>query len=183
MIRQVVLATVAAALVLGLSGCTDATDGTAAPGGTSTTSGAPTDGPSSTESAPPDDNPLASTDPCSLLNQGSQTQLGLTSTGEPAKLGVARACKWEKRMTDLTEFFIVGILDDRGIGDLPASEALPNIGGHEARLIKGAGGSCGLSLGISETVRVDVQAQHRSEIETSCELVKQLAQLVEPELP
>jgi len=107
--------------------------------------------------------------------------------GESGTVGAARSCTWRKRGDKVTTFVGVGILEDRGLSDLPANvnpRALPDIGRHEARSVEGGDpDSCQIVLGVSPESRVDITVLIRTDRAAACALTDEVARLVEPELP
>jgi hypothetical protein len=181
-----------AALVALLAGCSEQTQGNPTTDGTGTsveptvTTGpdVPTDpGDPST----PDDEPsgLADVDPCGLVDQAALGALGLTG-GEEKTLGEARVCRYRLDGPTLDESFTVSVelFDTRGLADIVGTNVrqLPKIGTHDAASFVGPTGSCGVSLGVSESTRVDSTAVG-GEQQQGCQVAEQLAALVEPNLP
>jgi hypothetical protein len=179
------------ALAIALTACADSTDGTAVPGngtteptvGQSTTPGKKT--PSTTSGSA--NSPLSGKDPCALLTADSKAQLGI-SGGEKNNVGSARGCKWRLRGPTDTYIFTVDIYDRLGIKDIPKNiplKELPDIGTHKA--VQDANpanpGTCGVTLGVTESSRVRTQLVAGTDTTKACELALQMATLVEPELP
>jgi hypothetical protein len=187
--RLALLGPVLVALVVGLTSCSDKTNGAAVPPtgttGHESTSAAPTTGTSS--SKPTSGSQLAGKDPCSLLPPAGQSQLGISS-GEKDTIASARRCRWRLRGPQDTYLFSVLIYDDQGIKDLPSEREitqLPNVGSHQAvqRTESANPGVCAVIMGVTETSRVTTQVTAGTDTQKGCGLAMQLATLVEPELP
>jgi hypothetical protein len=169
-----------------LSSCATPTSGQAVPvGGAEGTSRAST---SAGATNKPRAGSLADLDPCLLLNAAAKSKLGITTEGKPRTIVDSRFCQWQVRGPDVTYLFGVGLIEKAGVGQIPKNvpvEQLPKIGDHQAVRIKGAGGTrdCGITLAVTESSRVDTQVVVGTEQAKACDLVMQLARLVEPELP
>jgi hypothetical protein len=183
----VLLLTLAAALIA----CADSTAGTAVPGngGTEPTAGQSTRPGRPTTSTKPGsaDSPLANVDPCTLLTSQGKAQLGI-SGGEKNNVGSARGCKWRLRGPTDTYIFTVDINDRLGIKDIPQNiqlKELPDIGTHKAvqDVNPASPGTCGVSLGVTESSRVRTQLVAGTDTTKACDLALQTAKLVEPQLP
>lgn len=184
-VRLVVLAMAAVAV---LTACAGPTDGVAVrtahtdlPGG----------GPSSTPQTRPDAtkpaSPVAGIKPCALLLADAATQLGVDAqSGEERKVGSARRCGWRLEGATLNDTFNldVGIWDNAGIADLPASvdaTPVPPVGKHDAVRSRDSAG-CSIIMGVGRSSRVDASVNGGS-VDKACELAMRLATLVEPRLP
>jgi hypothetical protein len=75
------------------------------------------------------------------------------------------------------------IYNELGLKDVTARGTLKQltIGSHEA--VQGMAGLCAISMKTSETSRVDVTGQSTSSDEASCDLARQVAEIVEKKLP
>jgi predicted small secreted protein len=186
-VRLLGLVTAFVAVSAVLTACATPTTGQAVPGGddAESTSHASTSARATTK---PQASPLADLDPCTLLNASARAKLGITTEGEPRKIVDSRGCQWRVRGPQTTYLFMVGLLEKAGIRDFPSNisvEQLPKIGDHQAVRTKGAGGTrdCAISLGVTDSSRVDAQAVAGADADKACELAMELAKLVEPELP
>lgn len=179
----------AAALLLLLSGCAEQTEGNPTATGDTTIDRSittdpaePTSEPSTTEEEP---SGLADVDPCGLLDQAGLTSLGLTG-GEAKTLGQARVCRYRHDGPTLNESFTVSVevFDTLGLDDIVGAniQQLPKIGAHDAVSYIGPAGGCGVSLGVGDSSRVDNTAVGGGQ-DQGCQIVAQLAALVEPKLP
>lgn len=132
---------------------------------------------------------MEETDPCALLDAAAKAKLDISGAGENRKIGVARGCRWRVRGAGESQIFDVGILDTAGITDIPATvrvEKLPNIGAHQAVQGKeqgGGPGGCTIILGVTGSSRVDLNVLAGNDTQKACDLVMELATLVEPKLP
>jgi hypothetical protein len=177
-----------AVLAAALTSCATPTSGQAVPGDAPGSTSRPGAAPGTRPTSRPQVSPLAGLDPCALLTASGKAKLGITTEGEHRDILASRGCQWRVRLPQATYLFTVGLLDKAGIEKIPsevAVEKIPNIGDHQAVLGKGAGGTtgCGVSLGITDSSRVDTQVVAGTDVDKACELVMQLARLVEPELP
>jgi len=181
-----------AALLLLLAGCAEQTQGNPTPGGTDTSVDRTitTDPDAPTESSDPpttggEPGGLADVDPCGLVDQAALGTIGLTG-GEEKTLGEARVCRYRHDGPTLDESFTVSVelFDTRGLADIVGTnvQQLPKIGAHDATSFIGPTGSCGVSLGVGESSRVDNTAVGGNQ-QQGCTLAAQLAALVEPKLP
>lgn len=182
--RSPLVAAVAAFLVL-LAGCAEKTQGSPSPGGT-----APTDPTTAetTEETTTSEQPvagLADVDPCELLDATDLSALQLTG-GEGKTVGGARVCRWQRDGATLNETFTVSaeVFDNQGLGALntPDVQELPPIGGHDAAKFTDATGTCGVSLGVGDSSRVDNTAVGGDQ-QLGCQIAEQLATIVERKLP
>ncbi|WP_157987530.1 DUF3558 family protein [Jiangella endophytica] len=191
-------AVVVAGLVL-LTGCGGDDDGppTAAsespstdptPGPTLEPTQEPTSAPTSAapaETGPAGDAGLAALDPCAMVDAAGAGSLGLTG-GEAETLGEARVCRYRFEGPTLNESFTVSVelFETYGPADIVATDvqALAPIGDHEAVTFTGTTGGCVVSLGVSETSRLDATAVG-GDPALACEHATQLAALAEPALP
>lgn len=179
------VALVAALLAL-VAGCTQQTSGDPSPGsGGTTDSSSP---PPTTESSEPGgstEGGLADLKPCEVLDDADLAALELTG-GDEERIGEVRICRYRHDGATLNESFTVSVelFDNIGLADLNAKniQELPNIGDHEAASFFDPTGGCGVSLGVTETSRVDNTAIGGDE-ELACQFATQLATLVERKLP
>jgi len=188
-VSRPLLAAAAALLVL-LSGCSEQTGGSPTPSGDTIDRTITTDPEEPTGSSEPstgEEEPagLADVDPCGLVDQAALGSLGLTG-GEEKTLGEARVCRYRYDGPTLNESFTVSVelFDTRGLDDIVGTnvQQLPKVGAHDAASFIGPTGSCGVSLGVGDSSRVDNTAVG-GEQQQGCQLAAQLAALVEPKLP
>lgn len=173
-----------AALLFLLAGCAERTQG--APTAVDTpTSQEETTEPTETETSEPPSDGLAGIEPCDLLDDGELATLQLTG-GDPSTIGSARACRWNRQGATIEESYTVSVelFDEQSLTDLnaPTVQAIANIGDHEAATFIGTTGTCGVSLGVGSSSRVDNTALG-SDQQQACELATELAKIVEPKLP
>jgi hypothetical protein len=182
-VRRPLVAVAAAFLVL-LAGCAETTQGSPSPGGS-----APADPTTAetTEETTTSEQPagLADVDPCELLDATDLAALQLTG-GEGKTVGSARVCRWQRDGATLNETFTVSaeVFDNQGLGALntPDVQELPAIGGHDAAKFTDATGTCGVSLGVGDSSRVDNTAVGGDQ-QLGCQIAEQLATIVERKLP
>lgn len=178
----------ALALVTGcaerVQGSPQAATGTAGPPATTTTVTTPPR--SSTE--PPRDGGLAALRPCELVDEAALASLGLTG-GTEDTVGAAIVCRYRHDGPTLTESFTVSVeqFPTAGLADLldvvgDGAQRRPKIGSHDAVSFVDGAGVCGVSLGVTETSRVDHTATGGDQ-RLACQLAERLAVLVEPALP
>lgn len=171
-------------LLLGVAACASSTPGTgtAAPG--SPVGTAPSSAPTSSAGAP-----LAAVQPCDLLSDTEVSQHHLTDEG-PKNGNGARSCTWSDDSFDDGLGYVLGadIRDDQGLDSYNKDGfSITNItiDNHQAILAKGTTTTlCDITIGVSPTSRVDLSVNTgSSDLNQSCTLVKQYAQLIEPRLP
>lgn len=191
--RLVRLVPVLAALVVGVTACSDATNGSPVPGGSQSASQPPTGGgttsSSRTSTSQPSsgESPVADTEPCSLLTNPAKTKLGLSGAGERKDLGGGRECRWRLRGPSETYIFGVVIHDKAGIKDLSSDleiKQLPDVGSHKAvQNPAKQGGACSVIMGVTDSSRVATTVVAGVDVQKGCDLAMQMAELVEPEIP
>jgi hypothetical protein len=171
--------------VLGLAACSQTTTGSGSP--TTTGGGQPdTSGVGTTSSGA--GSGLKSIQPCALLGAAvvSQYQLSLSDTTPGTG---ARPCNWQNTTDNNGIGYTVeiDIRDSQGIKDyIPAGDTLSsdNVGRHQGLQAKAsAGGGCDVTIGVTDSSRVDVQLVAGTDTNRACDLANQLAKLVEPQLP
>jgi hypothetical protein len=182
---RIVLTSLAAATLVAITACTGSTPGDPKP---TPGTGSPTsseDTRSSTSSPPSTKagSSLADTDPCSLLTKSEAEQvLGpLKEEPKPQKIGSSRGCEFAPNRVYLS----VGIRANAGL-----TEVLPNggeikditVGGHQAKQLVDATGSCGIYLGVTSSSRVEVVLNAGASTDP-CPPALKIAELVEPKLP
>jgi hypothetical protein len=118
-----------------------------------------------------------------LLTAAEVTELQ-AGLGKEQKLGKARACSFE----DAPDFDLgVAIFDDLSIDDVAAVnrevKPLPNIGRHRAVQSIGGIDTCGVSIEVTKTSRVDTLGTAGGDERKSCDIALRVAKLVEPKLP
>lgn len=154
---------------------TPTTSGAGVPSGAGKTSTSPGSGAGAS---------FAGTDPCSLLTSSEVSQLGLTLVG-PESGG--RRCEWKVRGTYSVD---AGLKEGRGYGlqdIVPDKGELSDypVGKHEGKLLKAniGPGDCMVSIGVSETARVDIIGANSGDTNAICTIVQNVAKLIEPKLP
>ncbi|MPZ80546.1 MAG: DUF3558 domain-containing protein [Actinophytocola sp.] len=186
------LPAMAAALVLGLAGCSEETPGDATPGEETSTSrptlpGEGTEPSEDTTSTEPDsgESPLAELKPCDIVSADGADQLGLTEE-EVADFGDGRVCVWRYEGANVSDSYNVQLelFDEKAIGDVVGTNVkpVPAVGSHEAVTYVDPAGGCAVAIEAGPTSRVDTRVVGGEE-RKACQLAMQLATLVEPELP
>ncbi len=182
---RVVVPFVAAATV-GLAGCSESEGGTAEPESaklpgpaTSTGDSPSTDGSSTT--------PLSGLDPCSLLNTSAVEKHGPVEEPVQERIGSSEACTWhpdrQGTAADMPAF-LVGLRENGGVADmndLGQGVQRAELNGREVARVPSPGG-CSIAIGVTDKSRVDVQVTG-VDTELACDMVDELAQLVEPRIP
>ena len=179
-----VVATVAALLVL-LAGCTERTSGDPSASGSPTSaSEQTTDEPTSTSED--SGGGVADLKPCDVLQSEDLQALGLTG-GEETESNGARACRYRHEGATLNDTLTVSVelFDSVGLADLNTDniQELPKIGSHEAKSWTDSLGACGVSLGVTDSSRIDNTAIGGENQQLACQLATQLATAVERRLP
>jgi hypothetical protein len=186
--RTALIVTFAAALAVGLAGCSSETPGNATPTETADGGSTPSfpDGtPTGEETTAPSDGDSGTADlePCDLLTAEELTALGLPSEPfEEGELGPARRCQWQASGGNGLD---VAVMDDLGIDEVQ-SENTPRpltIGSHDAAEYDGVLGTCVVAMAVTDSSRVDVLGTAGGDMNKACDVANQAAKLVEPKLP
>jgi hypothetical protein len=184
--KPVVVAT--AALLILLAGCSQSTAGSpGAVGSTPPTTQSPSTvtSTSTSRSGEASGDDIGSLRPCDLVDDAGLSTLGLTG-GTEKTLGQARVCEWRREGASIKDSFTlaVAIYENLGLADIVGTsiQTLPNIGSHQAVSFIAPAGSCGVGLGVAAKARVDSTVHGGDQVQ-ACQLAKQLARLVESNLP
>lgn len=170
------LLAVAVGLAALSAGCSDTT-GSAKPDPTGTT-------PTSETTAG-----LGSIKPCELLTSADMKDVGITGTGEPAKLGSADSCSWKVSGNGGVH---VGIRADKGVKDLTLEgnkKYETKVGKFTATKVEGQDGSadtCSIVISVTDSSSVSVVSNlsgGREDTAASCERATKAATLVAAKLP
>ncbi|MGH3620167.1 MAG: DUF3558 domain-containing protein [Sciscionella sp.] len=149
---------------------------------TSVSSSSAANEPDSTDGAGPTSSAhgsLASVDPCSLLTEAQQGQLGITTGGTPSDVGTARGCQWNTSASTLS----LDVRNNAGLSQVPADGGAvteTTVGGHRAKK-RDSAGACFIFLGVTASSRVDVSGIGNTG--PNCSIAQQAAQLIERNLP
>jgi hypothetical protein len=175
---RIILTTLTVATLVALTACTGSTPGDPKP--TSDTNGPST---TSSSTSPKTSGSLADTDPCSLLTKSEAEQVVGPLDEEPApeNIGSSRGCEFSPKRGS----FSVGIRTNVGLAGVQANGGEIKdikVGGHQAKQLLGATGSCGVYLGVDSSSRVDVVLNAGASTDP-CPLALKIAELVEPKLP
>jgi hypothetical protein len=172
--------------VLGLvAACSQATIGSGIP--TTTGSGQPNSSGAGTTSSGAGSS-LKSIQPCSLLSAAVVSQYQLAQSDTIPGTG-GRPCNWQNTtdasgigyVVDLTVRDSQGTKDFNSEGNTVTSE---NVGRHQGlQAITNAGGGCDVTIGVTDSSRVDIEVVAGTDTNHACDLANQLAKLVEPQLP
>ncbi|MBM7770690.1 hypothetical protein JOD54_000894 [Actinokineospora baliensis] len=172
----------AALLVALCAACSTQTGGTPLPA-----EGAPT-GPTSSNRRPvPDPRVLQAAQPCDLLPAAALKPLGITGAAKPSSTSKSRQCEWRVDKSTTAESYTIAVViyESTGISDIKTDKEIEylTVGDHDAaRYFTRAAAGCALSLEITPTSRVDVQATGESP-EDLCGPALEAAKQVEPALP
>jgi hypothetical protein len=176
-----------------LAGCTTETGGLPTPGNTQPTpnTGRPTipGGGTSSSSTPTStrtaDSSLRNTDPCSLLSTADMSALSLLKGEVTAgSREDDKGCRWHSTREgdysiQVDVYALLGTKEVRATGEI---KPIGKVGTHQAvQYVFGT--TCSVSLGITETSRVDVRVGAGGNNQKACEMAPQVARLVEPKLP
>lgn len=133
--------------------------------------------------------PLAKVDPCSLLGAAviSQNQL------QPNKSGIGpgdRYCRWDTgaAVNGIGYNIAINVYDQAGLDQLSTAGFIVTnypVGHHPGRMSKDtAGGGCSVSIGITNTSRVDVVGiDYGGQQDRACAVATTVAPSVEKMLP
>jgi hypothetical protein len=170
------------AAVVGLSSCSSQQSGSPTAEASPTTA---TSAPSSTAGA----DPLASVDPCSLVTASELSGNGL-QPGNTVTAPGGRACRWERPDDGATiDGYVlqVVIYDTAGIDQLNTQGGTVSdysVGKYHGKLFQDtAGNNCVVSLGTSDTSRVDIYVNSRLGLDTGCTVVKGVAPAIVSHFP
>ena len=179
--RMLALPLIAVA-VLGVSACSSQNSGN--PVANTTTAAQPTSGGSTSGG-----NALASVDPCSLITQTQVTNNGLMP-GQTVNAPGGRACRWVEpdSGTAIDGYDVtVVIYNQAGLGQLNTTGGTVSdytVGKYQGKLFQDTSlGNCIVSLGTSNTSRVDVYVNSSIDMTHSCQLVKEVAPKVVANFP
>jgi hypothetical protein len=187
--RRSVALPVLAAAIFGLAACSSGTVGTATPtqgGSPATDGGGPT--PSSSDSSGSGAS-LAALQPCDLISASVLTQLQLAKS-DSGSSGGARSCSWQKPVDENgVNGYTAGvdIRDSQGLNDLDTdgfTVTSDEVGSHQAKELQSTvPGDCAVSIGVTDSSRVDVSVNAGTDTSQACSVANQLAKVVEPQLP
>lgn len=182
------VAVAAAALLVLLAGCSQSTAGSPSavgPALPTTESPSTVASASASRSGETGGDDIGSLRPCDLVDDAGLSILSLTG-GTERTLGEARVCRWRHEGASIDDSFTlaVAIYENLGLADIVGTsiQTLPNIGSHQAASFIAPAGSCGVGLGLAAKARVDSTVQGIDQVQ-ACQMAKQLATLVEPNLP
>lgn len=187
--RSVLVASVLVALTGSLVACKSETPGLPGASTNSATTSGNGGGPfSETETSEPTtksstgSGPFANMAACSLLTSDDVAPLGVTTPGQERDVSKdSRTCQYLKSGSFTIS---AAIYDKAGIKDVTARSNLTplTIGSHEA--VQGmSGGLCAIAIKTSETSRVDATGQTNADKQASCDLARQVADILEKKLP
>jgi hypothetical protein len=182
------LLTLVAAVAIAATGCTNKATGQAVPTtGASNTpqSTANTESSAPTSSGGGSGQSLDSIDPCALLTSDEAGQLG-ASSGSPESSGGARSCTWQVRGGN--GVFGIDLRSSQGLKDIVVALGTlsdQRVGSHNGKMLTadGGAGTCMVSIGISDSSRVDVQRLYKADTAKACADATKVAGLIEPRLP
>ncbi|WP_197523067.1 DUF3558 family protein [Actinokineospora pegani] len=190
--RAVLLSSIVGSLLLGAGACSNDTDGSPVPspgGATSTSvdepdsSSEPSTGQTSSGSG---DGSLASLQPCDLLTDADQAEVGVSGSGTEKELAGSRYCDWRVREETASASYTlsVQIWEDLGLADVQGTgKQTTKVGSHEAvQALRTGGSACSISLGVGAKSRVDVVLTG-ADGAALCAPAATAAALVEPKLP
>lgn len=175
----------AAALLVLLAGCTERTSGdpTASGASTSASEQGTSDEPTST-STEESGGGVADLKPCEILDSADLQALQL-SGGEERESNGARACRYRHEGATLNDTLTVSVelFGELGLDDLNTNDIqqLPKIGDHDAKSWTD-GGVCGVSLGVTDSSRIDNTAVGGENQQLACQFAMRLATAVERKL-
>jgi Protein of unknown function (DUF3558) len=177
-----IILTGTAAALLAVAACSGPVDGRATPMSVSTSSSAPRGATSST-TAPSSGASLHDIDPCELLSRGEAEQVAGPLREGPTRrdLGTARGCEF----MPARGIFAIDLRENVGLAGVQAAGEVTDlmVGEHQAKNFLGAGGSCFVVLGITESSRVDVVVNPSVNDGKPCPSASRIAEVIEPKLP
>ncbi|SMD23788.1 Protein of unknown function [Kibdelosporangium aridum] len=122
---------------------------------------------------------------CTLLTSAEQATLAV-APGQPkdGQTDVDKGCVW--RSADKGEFLIqinaYGELGHKDVVSTGEVKTLPNIGKHRAVQFS-MDPVCAVSLGITESARVDATVTTGHNLQEACPIAMRVAQMIEPKVP
>lgn len=174
------------ATLLLLAGCTEQTSGDPSAGGPPAGGTEQQDETPTSTATEESEGGVADLDPCGLLQSGDLQELGL-SDGEEKEVSGVRVCRYRHEGATLDDSLTVSVelFDGIGLDEINADnvQRLPNIGDHEAASFTDPGGGCGISIGVTESSRIDNTASGGTNEQLACQFVTELATAVERRLP
>jgi hypothetical protein len=182
-----VIACLTVAAMFGLAACTQTTIGNGTPANT-TASTDPTGDSSASSTSSSTGASMKSIQPCSLLSAAVLNEYQLSSSDVTPGSG-ARPCDWDN-VTDndgIGYSVELDIRDSQGIKDFNTAGytiAGEKIGRHQGQqATENAGGGCIVTIGVTDSSRVDVVVTAGTDTSRACDLANQFAKLIEPQLP
>jgi len=179
-----VAATVATLLVL-LAGCTEQTPGDPAASGSPTSASEQGTDETTTTTEEQGGGEVADLKPCDVLDSSDLQALQLTGGDERESNG-ARACRYRHEGATLNDTLTVSVelFDSLGLDDLNTDNIQRStIGDHEAASWTDSLGACGVSIGVTDSSRIDNTAVGGANQQLACQFATQLATAVERKLP
>lgn len=177
---------VAATLLLLLAGCTEQTSGDPSAGGTTAGETVSPGQETPTTTEPEEDGgSVADMKPCEILDSGDLQALELTG-GEEEGDEDARVCRYRHEGATLDDTMTVSVelFGELGLDDLNTDNIKRStIGSHEAASWTDPLGVCGVSIGVTESSRIDNTAVGGDNEQLACQLATELATAVERRLP
>ncbi|MCG8915167.1 DUF3558 domain-containing protein [Actinokineospora sp. PR83] len=131
---------------------------------------------------------LASLDPCEMLTDSQKSELGVTGQAEPDETTSAKYCKWRVDANPAVPGgyqLALAVFPELGLDRVNAvGEKTPvPVGSRRAiQSLRAGGGVCAISIEVTATSRVDVQASG-GDGKALCPAALDAAKVVEPELP
>ncbi|WP_233158360.1 DUF3558 domain-containing protein [Actinokineospora bangkokensis] len=143
--------------------------------------------PSASGSAPVD---LVDLDPCALVTPSIRSRLGVRGEADEGGTASARSCQWTVERGSARDSYVLGVavFPTLGLDEVSASGGVADveIGGRRAlRSLRLNGTVCAISLELTATSRVDVQANSATQRDGAllCPRAEEAAGLIEAELP
>jgi hypothetical protein len=188
-VKRLIILTGAAAMLLAAAACSSGGSSglslspTASAASTSDNGGGESQSTSSTGGKITSADQLANTQACDLLTTSESARVGLPSNpSDHDTAGAKSGCQWDG------DEFSSGILirTDVGLSGVEAVQGTPvdiTVGSHQAKQLKENNGTgCLIAIGITDSMRVDVQS---TVVDTgdACQESLSIARIVEPKLP
>lgn len=179
--KRLVVAAGVAAVLMGIAACTGQTPGSP------TTGTDPTGGQSgSAPTSASEPRALPYNHPCSLVTSSDLHQLGATTAASRDDAGTSHGCSFNTSAASMN----VGIRVNVGLSGFQLADGgtvtSMTIGRHQAEMQQDtATGGCTVGIGVTQKSRVDIVAQMLNPYQNSqaCPAAKNVAQVVEPNLP
>jgi hypothetical protein len=179
--RLVAIAGLMAMMLMGAVACNSSTQGEPSAQNTAGASQPSFSNPTGSSAASGGAGTLPADQPCSLLSSADLQRIEVSGQPTQDAIGTEHACE----MDNPDGHIIVGVRADVGLAGFQSSGGTVHdmtVGSHQAREVLGDTGTCLISIGVSDSSRVDVSMTGLGSSDP-CPAALSVAKLVEPKLP